>query len=131
MRKPIGISTLEKAYHFIYEFKNSRDRYLYVQKFTAIELKYIDVLAHEFLSEVNIDNLDLASLLDIVSQIALEDSKWNRDLANTLHIFYRHIELDQKEEGMQILKEFIDVCPSSWYCSLAEIELENFHSSSS
>ncbi len=92
---------------------------------TKSEIQLIKVLAQDLLpnrpsTEVSEDNFS-----ELIYELAREDSKWNRALGDALNSFYRQVEDGQKTEGLKTLQMFVSSCPSSWYRSHAETEIEN------
>ena len=118
------MSNLEQAYRFLYEFKEKSFGGNTLQ-LTEEELGYVTILAQELLPTTIITDSSETSLSDFLKQIAREDTKCNHALGNALDSFYHQVELGQEEEGRRTLREFLDICPSHWYRSHAEIELEN------
>lgn len=111
---------IELAYRLLREFKEGK-----ITEGRALsndELRLVQVLSADLLPSAE---FDADNFREFIYALASEDTKWNRLLGEALDEFYREIEAGKTETGVKVLRTFVDVCPSHWYRSLAEIELEN------
>ena len=117
------MSELESAYGLLREFKGRKipeGRIL-----SADELHLVNILAADLLPNRKFDSVNFH---EIIYAIATADTKWNFSLAETLDNFYREIGAGKVDDGVGVLKTFLNSCPSQWYRSIAEIELNNLDS---
>ena len=82
---------------------------------TQEQARLIRLLATDL--KVETDGLDIGTL---VSRVALEDTRWNREAMATVCEFHDHREAGRVEEADAVRSRFVSRCPSVWYCGVLE-----------
>jgi hypothetical protein len=121
----INMTEYEQAYHFLYEYKEEKDKFN--RQLTENEWKFVRLLSFDLLKLNLYESADGINLSRILAQISEADTKWNHLLQKALNDFYLKIEYGSKQEAANILKSFLNICPSVWYRSHAEAALEELN----
>lgn len=111
---------IERAYRLLREFKEGK--FTEGRALSNEELRLVQILSADLFPSAG---FDADNFQEIICALAHEDTKWNRLLGEALDKFYCELEAGKTEAGVNALRTFSDACPSLWYRSLAEIELEN------
>lgn len=121
---PKTMRELAEAYALLSDYQCGRiqsGREISPKELALVQALLVDLLPTQSLPA----RADQDAFKDLFFDLAREDTKWNHALGDALSEFYREVAEGQKEDGINTLKRFVDACPSKWYRSHAETELEN------
>jgi hypothetical protein len=109
---------LEKAFEFLHELKSVDMEFL--KAISKNNIQNIQLLAGDMLDKnANISEFTDLKLAEILIELDKINTYWNGSLQKTLDQSYRLIEQNSTKSAIVILNSFIEICPSTYYKSIA------------
>lgn len=102
--------TLSEAYRLIYAYRAGQ--LPYGSRISRHQMSLLAMLAQDLLPE---EPFDCAKLEVLIPRLAAADSLWNQRTMAFTDSFYAWSAAGLRESAELRRREFLNVCPSSWY----------------